>query len=649
MLVDNPRAGEPGEPDRLDLVDGGLMRTANVRVAVEKGCDLVVCYNPFTRIRYDRAGRSLHDHGLPTIATQSIRTLIGARLDLAKELVFLDPNVKADVVFIEPAEDDYAFFNMGALNFWAQGARHPPRLRGGAPVDRRLARAPARALRQPRHRAAHAAAEAAHRRPPPRSTCASRAAPARRCASRRARATPRCVRLQVVLSPDLLALGLALFCALATFAVLRGDRALAVAFATIGRLVTTASVFLRRAAGGIARKLRGERDIGPTLVRLAFEDLGPTYLKLGQLIASSHGLFPEAYCKEFQKTLDRVKPFAYADVERTLAVELRARPDKLFAALEAQPLASASIAQVHAARLPDGREVVVKIQRPHIERRVAADIRILRFFAQLISLVPTVELANPVGIIDDFDHTIREELDFRREAANMDEFNRIMDELGHADVRAPRVVHELTTRRVITMERFYGVRVDDVEKVRARAEDTEAKLVYGLRCWFQSMILYGFFHGDVHAGNLMILDDGALGFLDFGIIGRFDKTTRRQIAEYIVAFATGDFRALARVMMSMGAMSQGIDLDAVAADLEEGLRAHPHHQLRRPQLRQRPARHPARLGQASHAPAARVRAGDQADALFRPLRQAARAQAQHLLGSPFGCGTFRGRPARAPA
>ncbi|HEY2743093.1 MAG TPA: patatin-like phospholipase family protein [Polyangia bacterium] len=120
MLVDNPRAGEPGEPDRLDLVDGGLMRTANVRVAVEKGCELVVCYNPFTRIRYDRAGRSLHDHGMPTIATQSVRTLIGARLDLAKEVVFLDPNVQADVVFIEPAEDDYTFFNMGALNFWAK-------------------------------------------------------------------------------------------------------------------------------------------------------------------------------------------------------------------------------------------------------------------------------------------------------------------------------------------------------------------------------------------------------------------------------------------------------------------------------------------------------------------------------------------------
>jgi predicted unusual protein kinase regulating ubiquinone biosynthesis (AarF/ABC1/UbiB family) len=372
-----------------------------------------------------------------------------------------------------------------------------------------------------------------------------------------------------VASPDLLALGVALVVALVAFAVLRGDRAVAVFFAILGRLLATGWVILRYAAIGVARKLRGERDLGPGLVRLAFEDLGPTYLKLGQIIGSSQGLFPDAYCREFQKTLDRVKPFAWSEVERTLLIEMRARPDKLFADIDSQPLASASIAQVHAARLHDGRQVVVKIQRPHIERRIAADMRIMRFIAQVISLVPTVELANPIGIIEDFGHTLNEELDFRREAANMDEFNRIMEELGHGDVRAPRIIHELTSARIITMERFYGVRVDDVERVRARAEDTEAKLVHGLRCWFQSMILYGFFHGDVHAGNLMMLDDGALGFLDFGIIGRFDMKTRRQIAEYIVAFASGDFRALGRVLMSMDAVSHGVDLDAMARDLEK--------------------------------------------------------------------------------
>jgi predicted unusual protein kinase regulating ubiquinone biosynthesis (AarF/ABC1/UbiB family) len=212
--------------------------------------------------------------------------------------------------------------------------------------------------------------------------------------------------------------------------------------------------------------------------------------------------------------------------------------------------------------------VVVKIQRPHIGERVAADVRILRVMAQVFSLFPNVELANPVGIIDDFAATIREELDFLLEGRNMDEWNRIMGELSHPDVRAPRVEHALTTRRVITMERFRGVRVDDVAAIRARAVDTEERLILGLRAWFQSMIFYGFFHGDVHAGNLMLLDDNALGFLDFGIIGRFAPKVRLQITDYIIAFATGDYRKLAEVLLSMDAVAASVDLDGMAADLK---------------------------------------------------------------------------------
>lgn len=118
VAIINPRAGEPGEPDHLDLVDGSILHTADVRLAVEKGCELVICYNPFTRIRYDRAGRSLYEHGLPTLISQVARTLIGARLDITKDLLFHDDNTQADIVFIEPAEDDYTFFNMNPLNFW---------------------------------------------------------------------------------------------------------------------------------------------------------------------------------------------------------------------------------------------------------------------------------------------------------------------------------------------------------------------------------------------------------------------------------------------------------------------------------------------------------------------------------------------------
>jgi predicted unusual protein kinase regulating ubiquinone biosynthesis (AarF/ABC1/UbiB family) len=347
--------------------------------------------------------------------------------------------------------------------------------------------------------------------------------------------------------------------------LLRGDRPLAIAADVLWRFLVTTGVFLRRAAEWLRRRMRGERGHGPELVRAAFEDLGPTYIKLGQIIASSHGLFPETYCVEFQKCLDRVRPFSFAEVERIVDAEV-SRGD--YARIDPQPLASASIAQVHAARLLDGSDVVIKIQRPHIERRVEADVRILSIWGWLLSFVPTIELANPVGIIEDFRTTIREELDFRLEAANMDQFNAIMEELGHVDVRAPRVHHALTTRRVITMSRFYGVRVDDVEAIRKRAVDPEERLILGLRAWFQCLIFHGFFHGDVHAGNLMLLDDNGLGFLDFGIIGRFPPRTRRLITDYIVAFATGDYRRLGRVLLDMDAVAQGVDLDAMASDLE---------------------------------------------------------------------------------
>jgi predicted unusual protein kinase regulating ubiquinone biosynthesis (AarF/ABC1/UbiB family) len=336
---------------------------------------------------------------------------------------------------------------------------------------------------------------------------------------------------------------------------------------TVRRLLVTAWVGVRALAGSLWARLRGRPHETPVLLRTAFEDLGPTYIKLGQLIASSQGLFPERYCAEFRKCLDRVRPFAYADVQHILRAELGRDPDEVFASIEREPLASASIAQVHAARLLDGQEVVIKVQRPNIAGIVEADLRILRLAARAMALSPRGELANPVGIVEDFEANIREELDFRREAENMAEFNRIMAEHGQTQVVAPRVVSELTTGRVLVMERFFGHRVDDVEKLRASNVDGEEKLLAGMRAWFQCMILHGFFHGDVHAGNLMALADGRIGFLDFGIVGRFPRERREQVTDYLMAFASGDFRRLAEVMSAMGAVDRHVDLDALAKDL----------------------------------------------------------------------------------
>jgi predicted unusual protein kinase regulating ubiquinone biosynthesis (AarF/ABC1/UbiB family) len=336
---------------------------------------------------------------------------------------------------------------------------------------------------------------------------------------------------------------------------------------TTRRLLATAWAGLKAGAKMLWARLRGQRDQGPAILRHAFEDLGPTYVKLGQLVASSQGLFPEPYCAEFRKCLDRGRPFDYADVQRTLRAELGRDPDEVFEFVDPTPLASASIAQVHAARLRDGQEVVIKVQRPNIGAVVEADLRVLRLLARGMALSPRGELANPVGIVEDFEANIREELDFRLEAANMTEFNRIMSEHGHAQVVAPRAVGDLTTPRVLVMERFFGHRVDDVEQLRAANVDGEEKLLLGMRAWFQCMILHGFFHGDVHAGNLMALQDGRIGFLDFGIVGRFARERREQVTDYLMAFASGDFRKLAEVMIAMGAVGGHVDVEALSKDL----------------------------------------------------------------------------------
>ena len=320
-------------------------------------------------------------------------------------------------------------------------------------------------------------------------------------------------------------------------------------------------------------RLRG-REIRPLTMpmamRLFAEDMGPTFIKFGQIIASSAGMFPERYVLEFRKCLDRVRPFDFAQVREIVSAELGGEGERHIGSIDPKPLASASIAQVHAAKLSDGTRVVIKVQRPGIERRVSADMALMRAVAKIVAFVSrSARLANPVAIVDDFATTLRAEIDFRSEAHNLDRFNEIMRELGYSDIRAPVPHWALTSHRVLTMERFDGVRVDDVEGIKAAKVDAEMLLVKGMRAWFQCVIFYGFFHGDVHAGNLMLLDDGDVGFLDFGIVGRFDAEQRRLVTDYVIAFTTGDYRKLADTVVAMGGVADGTDLDAFAASLEK--------------------------------------------------------------------------------
>src|SRR5690606_31233951 len=229
---------------------------------------------------------------------------------------------------------------------------------------------------------------------------------------------------------------------------------------TARRFLVTSMVLGRAVLLALGSRLLGRKGTFPVRLREAFERLGPTYVKLAQLVASSEGLFPEPYCVEFRRCLDNVPTFPIEEVERTIREEFGKEPGELFSELEAAPLASASIAQVHGARLVDGQEVVVKVQRPHIEETVEADLRVLGLLARLMSKLPLGEMASPSSVVDDFAYTIRQELDFRLEAANLNEFNAIVQRYEMSDVLAPTPVAELTGKRVLVMERFRGLRID---------------------------------------------------------------------------------------------------------------------------------------------------------------------------------------------
>ncbi|MCC6622173.1 MAG: AarF/ABC1/UbiB kinase family protein [Deltaproteobacteria bacterium] len=325
---------------------------------------------------------------------------------------------------------------------------------------------------------------------------------------------------------------------------------------------------------GIMREKHYEPLENPRIVRRTFETLGPTFIKLGQLIASSPGLFPRRYADEFQYCLDRVKPFQVPQLKKKVEEELGKPIAQLFTSFDDKPLGSASIAQVHAATLPDGREVVVKVQRPRIRSKVDADLVFMRIGAWFVEkLSRAAELNNIRGVVHDFDRTIHEEIDFRKEGQNQIEFNALMLRYGVDDCMAPTPIDGMVTEQVLVMSRFRGFKADDRDNIVRAGIDPETYLRKGLRAWLMTVTLDGFFHGDAHAGNLMMLPgsgpDGkaAIGFLDFGIIGRFTNLQRHQVLRYVLAFTAGDYEQLATVMLEIGAIKQGIDREALVKDL----------------------------------------------------------------------------------
>ena len=329
-----------------------------------------------------------------------------------------------------------------------------------------------------------------------------------------------------------------------------------------------------RTAARVVAKLPGRGPWQQKVIKQlpnTFVDLGPTYVKFGQIIASSPGAFGESLSREFRGLLDRVPPADPKEVHKLLTEELGGDPADLFAKWDETPFASASIAQVHYATLHSGEEVVVKIQRPGIRRRVAADLQILKRFAQAVELAKLGRRLSAQDVVADFSDNLAEELNFRLEAQSMDAWVSHLhaSPLGK-NIRVPQVHWDFTTERVLTMERVHGIRIDDVKAIRQAGFDGTELVKALLFSLFEGGLRHGLFHGDLHAGNLYVDDAGRIVFFDFGIMGRIDPRTRWLLRELVYALLVKkDHASAGKIVVLMGAVGTMRPEAEAAKDLEK--------------------------------------------------------------------------------
>jgi ubiquinone biosynthesis protein len=312
-----------------------------------------------------------------------------------------------------------------------------------------------------------------------------------------------------------------------------------------------------RSRAGLSRRLR-----------VAFENLGPTFIKLGQILSSGEGVFPPEIVSEFKLCRDQVPAEPFTAVRRIVEEDLGRPLSQVFAAFDTVPLAAASIAQVHAATLRTGEQVVVKIQRPTVAKLVRRDLETMSWLAPvLVGRIPITALANPPALVELFAETITEELDFRLEAESMLDVASVLARSGQRAIVVPRPHPDLVTRRVLVMERLDGYAWGDADRMRDAGIDTALVLQSALISFLEGAMLYGVFHGDLHGGNLFVRSDGRVALLDFGITGRLDEPERLAFLRLVVGATANDVTGQLEALRDLGAFPPDVDIPKVIVAL----------------------------------------------------------------------------------
>jgi len=348
------------------------------------------------------------------------------------------------------------------------------------------------------------------------------------------------------------------------------------------RLGAIARVLMKHGCGAVADRLTSRRksrsgadSLGPSgfpaprRIRLVLEELGPSFIKLGQLMSTRADIFPPEYVEEFKKLQDRVPPLAFAEIKQLLEAELRQPLAALFADFSTESIAAASVAQVYAARLFSGARVAVKVVRPGITKKIREDIQLMYTLAA--KLEKNFELGRILGatnIVQEFERTIFNELDMFREAGNVEKFAAHFQYVE--DICVPKVYWELTTKSVLVMTFIEGVKVDEVAAIRAAGIDPREIALIGLRSLSRQLMEFGFFHADPHPGNTIVMPDGRVGLVDFGIMGYLDEETMHQVAYLFLGYAERDYDLIMEALLASGVLpAEGVDLVRFRRDLKD--------------------------------------------------------------------------------
>lgn len=307
----------------------------------------------------------------------------------------------------------------------------------------------------------------------------------------------------------------------------------------------------------------------PARIRRMLEELGPSFIKLGQLMSVRADIFPVEYTEEFKKLQDSIPPVPFSSIRDVIEAELGVRLSDIFSKFSPEAMAAASVAQVHEARLKNGDRVAVKVIRPGIEIKIRDDIHVMRFFAERLEKM--FEFARVIGLINlvkEFERTIFRELDMYIEGGNIEKF--AANFKGSKEIYTARVYWDYSSKSVLVMEYIDGMKMDEVEKIRQAGIDPKEVAMIGLRSFSRQLMDFGFFHADPHPGNTIVMYDGRVSLVDFGIIGYLDEETMTQVANIFLGYAEHDYDMIMDAFRDAGIIDEEvIDLKRFRADLKD--------------------------------------------------------------------------------